>query len=104
MKLPEERTPAALHRDFWAAPAEALLDRQTVACGLSRSVAWLELAATKGNGPPFVKFGRRVLYLKSAVLVWLEAHSFHAQSTSAYPPSSHKAKAKAVSRASSEAA
>ena len=78
-------SPAALRTEFWSAPADTLLDRSTTAAALNRSNAWLEMKATAGGGPPFLKFGRRVLYRKSAVLAWLEANSLPASSTSVYP-------------------
>jgi len=81
----------ALRNEFWVAPVEALLDRATTAAGLGRSIAWMELVATRGGGPSFLKFGRRVLYRKGDVLSWLERNSIPATSTSNYPTASQKA-------------
>jgi len=73
-----------LRNQFWSAPHEALLDRKTVAAGLSRSTGWLELRATRGDGPPFLKVGtHRVLYRKGDVLVWFESYAKQLTSTSA---------------------
>ena len=85
-RAPPRLTPtvADLRTEFWNAPLEALLDRPTTAAGLGRSVAWMELKATRGGGPPFIKFGRRVLYEKRTALEWLRAHSRQVSSTSAY--------------------
>jgi hypothetical protein len=80
-----QSSPAALRAEFWSAPAETLFDRSTTAAALNRSNPWLEKVATIGGGPPFLKFGRRVLYRKADVLSWLEANSLRAASTSAYP-------------------
>lgn len=72
-----------LRADFWSAPPEALFDRKTVAAGLCRSVGWLELLATNGAGPAFLKAGtHRVLYRKSDVLAWFEQYARRITSTS----------------------
>jgi hypothetical protein len=73
-----------LRAEFWPAPLDALFDRSTVAAALNRSNAWLEMKATAGGGPPFLKFGRRVLYRKRDVLAWLDKNSISASSTSSY--------------------
>ena len=77
-------TVAELRIEFWNAPLEALLDRPTTAAGMGYSVPWLELRATAGGGPEYLKIGRRVRYRKRDVLRWLEQHSIRATSTSCY--------------------
>ena len=77
-------TSAELRREFVEAPEEALLTRPIVAAGIGYSLSWLEVVATHGNGPPFYKRGRRVLYKKLDVLRWLEANSQRVNSTSEY--------------------
>lgn len=57
MRLNESARPprperAELCKAYWDAPTEALLDRKTVAAGLSRSLGWLEQFATKGAATP----------------------------------------------------
>ncbi len=80
---PRSQPPENLRNDFWSAPLDALLVRKMVAAGLSRSVGWLELLATKGGGPPFLKVGtHRVLYRKSDVLGWFEKYAIRLTSTS----------------------
>jgi hypothetical protein len=100
----ETRAPSIpdLRNDFWKSPDDALLDRRTTAAGLIRSNAWMELKATTGGGPPFLKCGRRVLYRKRDVLAWLEANSLQASSTSAYPQPATKKSAIAASARESE--
>src|SRR3954453_8547997 len=89
MRLHQSSRPAKpeqteLRNHFWAAPEQALLDRRTVAAGLSRSTGWLELRATKGDGPPFLKMGtHRVLYRKNDVLAWFDVYAKRLTSTSA---------------------
>jgi hypothetical protein len=80
---PPRPTQAELRDTFWTAPLDAPLDRKTVAAGLSRSTGWLELLATKGDGPPFLKCGsHRVLYVKRDVLDWWEKYTRRLTSTS----------------------
>ncbi|WP_146215962.1 hypothetical protein [Aquitalea magnusonii] len=60
-----------LRIEFWKAPDEAFLPRNVVAAGIDHSISWLEAKATHGGGPLMRKYGRRVLYCKKDVLVWL---------------------------------
>ena len=91
-RAPPRPTPsvADLRNEFWDAPLEALLDRPTTAAGMGYSVPWLELRATDGGGPRYLKMRRRVLYRKADVLAWLEANSTKAASTSEYPRTARK--------------
>jgi hypothetical protein len=73
-----------LRQEFWSAPPEALLNRQTVAAGILRSLGWMELKAVTGGGIPYFKCGRRCLYRKSDALTWLEKNSKRVHSTSEY--------------------
>jgi hypothetical protein len=41
----------------------------------------LERKRVDGSGPPFVKFGRRVLYRRSQVESWIEASCFGSTTT-----------------------
>ena len=50
---------------------------------LNVSQSWLNKSRLEGNGPPFLKIGRRVLYHLQDVISWLETRKFN--STSAYP-------------------
>lgn len=38
-------------------------------------VSWLQQARWKGNGPPYIKLGRRVMYERQAVIDWLRQRS-----------------------------
>jgi hypothetical protein len=82
--LKNGKTISELRIDFWNAPNEALLDRETTAAGVVRSLGWMELKAITGGGIPFLKCGRRCLYRKSDSLAWLEANSKRVNSTSEY--------------------
>lgn len=50
---------------------ELAWDTPRAAKALSLSETWLEQMRLKGNGPPFVKIGRRVLYRPADVSEWL---------------------------------
>lgn len=82
--LTTNKSKAELRTEFWNAPLEALLDRQTTAAGVNHSMGWMELKAVTGGGIPYLKCGRRCLYRKSDALAWLEANSKRVQSTSEY--------------------
>lgn len=51
------------------------LSRAETAALLHYSIKWLEAAARKGEGPPFIKFKRRVLYRTTDVRAWIERHA-----------------------------
>lgn len=58
---------------------ERLIDRREAeALGLSRR--FLELAALKGDGPPFIKIGRSVRYRVGDLLDWIKARRFSSTS------------------------
>ena len=72
------RTPPSrieLILEFEAAPESALFDQKTVAAVKGCSTAKLERDRWAGTGIPFLKDGRRVLYLKGDVLADLAAAS-----------------------------
>lgn len=74
-----------LRKDFWAAPDDALLDRRTVAAGLSVSVSTLEKLATKGGGPAYFDYGalgRLCRYRKKDVIDWFTSKVRRRWSTS----------------------
>jgi predicted DNA-binding transcriptional regulator AlpA len=56
-------------------PTDPLLHPTEVAKMLSVSLSWLAKARLNGSGPPFVKVGRAVRYLRSAVLDWIRART-----------------------------
>lgn len=60
-----------------------LLTRRTVEAELGLSRRWLEIAAVRGDGPPFVKINRRVFYRYGDLLGWIAARL--TTSTSAQP-------------------
>lgn len=61
-----------------------LLDTSQVAHILRLSERTLERYRTEGGGPPFLKFGKRVLYDQDAVLAWAQAHSRRSTSDTHY--------------------
>jgi hypothetical protein len=73
MKIDEVVGPH-LVAQFWAAPPEALFSQRTLAAALDRAESWFEQARVKGTGPAFRKVAGRILYCKSDVLAWLDAH------------------------------
>jgi hypothetical protein len=80
----QKRTIAELRAEFWSAPDNAELPREVTAAGICRSIGWMEWKAIAGDGIPYRKVGRRVLYCKTDVLAWLEANSQRVHSTSEY--------------------
>ena len=50
---------------------------------LGLSTSWLNKARISGGGPPYLKLGRRVLYDRSDLDVWMAAR--RRQNTSAHP-------------------
>jgi hypothetical protein len=82
--IKHKQTTNDLRNNFWSAPNDALLDRETTAAGVVRSIGWMEIKAVKGGGIPYLKCGRRCLYRKSDALAWLEANSKRVHSTSEY--------------------
>ena len=79
-----KKTLEELRSEFWLASNQTLFNRATVAAALCRSIAWLDLKATTGGGPPFRKCGRLVFYTKVDVLDWINANSQLVRSTSEY--------------------
>jgi hypothetical protein len=59
---------------------EALLNTSEAAKKLGLSASWLTKARMSGDGPPYLKICKRVLYRPSDLWTWLEAH--HRRSTS----------------------
>lgn len=52
---------------------DRLLTRSEVHTYFGLTQRFLEVAAVKGNGPPFVKLGRAVRYRVGDVREWIEA-------------------------------
>ena len=55
--------------------ASKLLTSKEVAKMLGFSVAWCEFHRWKGDGIPYLKFGRTVRYREDDVLAWIDSHS-----------------------------
>jgi hypothetical protein len=70
-----EKFPKKLVDEFWSAPPEAFFDQQVVAQVLRKSQAWAERARVFGNGPPFRRIGRSIVYKKADVVNWLDQHA-----------------------------
>ena len=60
-------------RDVGSAP-ERLLTVRDAANVLRLSESWLAKARMRGDGPPYVKFGRSIRYLESALVEWMKSH------------------------------
>jgi predicted DNA-binding transcriptional regulator AlpA len=58
-----------------ASPIDPLLHPKEVAELLSVSTSWLAKARLNGSGPPFIKLGRAVRYLESAVRGYIRAQT-----------------------------
>ena len=54
-------------------PADLLLSRAEVEVNFGLSRRFLEVAAVRGDGPPFIKIGRSVRYRVSDLRGWIEA-------------------------------
>jgi predicted DNA-binding transcriptional regulator AlpA len=67
-------SPATTGEAEQAPQVELAWDTPRAAKALSLSETWLEQMRLKGNGPPFVKIGRRVLYRPEDVSDWLAAN------------------------------
>lgn len=55
-------------------PAITLLTPQEAAKLLKVSVSWLAKARMRGDGPPYIKFGKSVRYIEAALQAWLKSH------------------------------
>jgi predicted DNA-binding transcriptional regulator AlpA len=53
---------------------ERLLTPRETADRLRVSLSWLAKARMRGDGPPFVKFGRSIRYPEGALVQWMKAH------------------------------
>ena len=66
---------------------DVLLSRERAAdaltaAGYVTSAATLATKATRGNGPPYRRFGKRALYRWADLISWAEANTGPLQSTS----------------------
>ncbi|MGB0660085.1 MAG: helix-turn-helix transcriptional regulator [Mangrovicoccus sp.] len=50
---------------------ERLLDRKEVETVFGISKRFLEMAVMRGDGPPFIRVGRRVLYRVADLKAWI---------------------------------
>lgn len=57
-------------------PPDRMLSRSEVVEHFGIGLRFLETAATRGDGPPFVKVGRSVRYLVSDLRSWIEARRY----------------------------
>jgi len=67
MEAPVRATPS-----FQPNPADKYLTTREAAELLGLTVKSLEARRARGNGPPFVRIGRLIRYLRSAVLAWIQ--------------------------------
>jgi hypothetical protein len=56
-----------------APPTVVLLTPKDAAKLLKLSVSWLAKARMRGDGPPFIKFGRAIRYAETALLQWMKS-------------------------------
>ncbi len=63
-----------LLNEFESAPNSALFNQHTLAAILDCSTQLLERNRWAGDGVPYIKIGRKVLYRKSDILQWLAKH------------------------------
>jgi predicted DNA-binding transcriptional regulator AlpA len=54
---------------------ERLLTPKEAAHFLRLSLSWLAKARMRGDGPPYVKFGRSVRYRESALVEWMKCRA-----------------------------
>ena len=54
--------------------ADSFLRVGEAATFLRVSELWLAKARMRGDGPPYVKFGRSIRYVESALLEWTKSH------------------------------
>jgi hypothetical protein len=73
--------PASLRKEFWSLPAEAMVDRPTIAAAFYLSPASLDAMAIKGGGPAYTRVGRRALYSKAEALEWAQRTGRHVENT-----------------------
>jgi hypothetical protein len=57
-----------------AAPVMVLLTPKEAAKLLKVSLSWLAKARMRGDGPPYIKFGKSIRYTEAALWVWLKSH------------------------------
>lgn len=55
------------------APAIVLLTPKEAAKVLKVSVSWLAKARMRGDGPPYIQFGRAVRYSEQALVHWMKS-------------------------------
>jgi predicted DNA-binding transcriptional regulator AlpA len=51
-----------------------LLKPRDAARFLKLSMSWLARARMRGEGPPYIKFGKSVRYDEAALVKWLRSH------------------------------
>lgn len=68
--MKEQQQAVERRREFWSLPPDALVDRDTTGAVLFVGREVMEKFATRGDGPPFTRIGRRALYRKADVLEW----------------------------------
>ena len=57
-----------------SAPTIVLLTPKEAAKLLKVSLSWLAKARMRGDGPPYIKFGKSIRYPEAALLEWLKSH------------------------------
>lgn len=55
-------------------PIIKLLTPNEAAKFLKVSLSWLAKARMRGDGPPYIKFGKSIRYSEAALLEWLKSH------------------------------
>jgi lysophospholipid acyltransferase (LPLAT)-like uncharacterized protein len=99
-KTEPEEIRRQLRAEFYALPADAMVDRRTVAAVRYVAVQTVELEAIRGGGVPYRRVGRRALYRKADVLAWMESGEL-VHVTADLPPSPAPKKARGALQLSS---
>ncbi len=55
---------------------DLLLEPKETSKILGKSTSWLAKSRLTGDGPPYVKVGRSVRYLKSGLETWLQSRAY----------------------------
>ncbi len=69
---------------YWAANADATFTQEVLAIVYKKSLAWFQLKRCTGDGIPYYKEGRTILYKKQDAIKYFEATRLKNTSQTAY--------------------
>lgn len=78
----EEKAAEAIK--FWAAPNNATFTQEVLAIVYKKSLPWFQLKRCTGDGIPFSKNGRTILYTKQDAINYFSKQTFQSTSSAAY--------------------